>query len=79
MNYHTEKENLIRQTLSVLEQLSAQHILEVKDYADSLRKKLADKSLAKGMENLMSDAEAFSFLEEDEVEYSKEDLKRKFQ
>lgn len=79
MNYHTEKENLIRETLSVLEQLSTQHILKVKDYANSLRKKLAEKSLATGMENLMSDAEAFNFLEEDEVEYSKEDLKRKFQ
>ena len=75
MNSRTEKETLIRQTLSVLEKLSTKHIVEVKDYADALRKKFEEESLAGGMKKLMAESDSFSFLEEDEVEYSKGDLK----
>ena len=78
MNSRTEKETLIRQTLSVLEKLSTKHIVEVKDFADARRKKFEEESLAGGMKKLMADSDSFSFLEEDEVEYSREDLKKKF-
>ena len=72
------KEAIIQKTIEILEKLPSDKINEVSDFADFILKKYEEQLIQKGMEKLVSESEAFSFLQEEEDLYEEKDLKGKY-
>lgn len=72
------KAAIIEKTLKTLNTLPADKAEEVADFADFILKKHEEDTLQKGIYKLTADSEAFSFLNEEEVIYSKKDIKEKY-
>ena len=66
---------LIKKTLDSLSRLPDQRIQEVSDFVEFLVTKIDGKLITEGIQQLAADSKSFSFLEEEEVLYSKADLK----
>ena len=72
------KEAIIAKTVKTLNTLPADKAEEVADFADFILKKHEEDMLQKGIYKLTADSAAFSFLNEEEVIYSKKDIKEKY-
>ncbi|MBY5952805.1 MAG: hypothetical protein NXH89_02260 [Cyclobacteriaceae bacterium] len=72
------KEAIIQKTIEILEKLPSEKINEVSDFADFILKKYEEQLIQKGMEKIVSESEAFSFLQEEEDLYEEKDLKEKY-
>lgn len=72
------KQELINRTVETLKKLPEDRINEIADFADFLLKKYEEKVLQKGIENLVSESESFTFLHEEEDLYDENDLKEKY-
>jgi hypothetical protein len=72
------KQELINLTLEIVSKLPSEKILEVKDFADFMLKKLDDETLQKGLNELVSKSKSYEFLSEEEDLYTVEDLKEKY-
>lgn len=71
------RELIIEKTLQTLHKLPEDKAIEVADFADFILKKYEEQSLQEGIETLVSDSNAFNFLNEDENLYSIADIKEK--
>ncbi|RUA27884.1 MAG: hypothetical protein DSY77_16845 [Bacteroidetes bacterium] len=73
-----EKANLIQDTIDILDKMSDEKILEVKDYASYLLKKYKENMLQNGLIELANQSQSYKFLEQEEELYTVEDLKIKY-
>lgn len=72
------REKLIRKTMLHLSQLPNQKLQEVSDYAEALLQGIDQKMISDGMQQLVSDAKAFEFLNEEEDLYTVADVIEKY-
>ncbi len=72
------REIVIKKTIENLTRLPDQKLKEVSDFAEFLLYKIEGQLMTEGIQKLVSDSDTFKFLEEDEVIYSKDDLKEKY-
>lgn len=73
------KDTLINRTIRTMSKLPRDKAREVSDFADFMLKKYDDEILLKGIGKLVTDANAFYFLNEEEDLYTVEDMKEKYQ
>ncbi|WKK77820.2 hypothetical protein QYS49_12450 [Marivirga salinae] len=73
-----EKANLIQDTVDILDKMSDEKILEVKDYASYILKKYEEDMLQNGLTQLANQSQSYQFLEDEEDLYTVEDLKIKY-
>lgn len=69
------REEIIKDTLSTLQQLPDEKLWEVKDFAAFLLSKLDDRLLTEGIAHMASTSKSYTFLEEDENLYTLNDAK----
>ena len=72
------RETLIKKTFNTLSKLPQDKLKEVSDFADYILKRYDEEILQKGIEKLVSDSKAYSFLENEDELYFVEDLKEKY-
>lgn len=72
------RETLIKKTIKTISKLPQDQIQEVSDFADRILKEYEEHILQKGMEKLVSESNAFNFLQEEEPLYSVNDLKERY-
>ena len=70
------KKTLLLQVNKKLEQLSADKIIEVMDFAEFLISKTQASVDNETLLKMAATSDAFSFVNEDEVEYSLKDIKK---
>jgi len=70
-----KRELIIEKTMQALQQLPEDKAIEVADFADFILKKYEEQLMQKGIEKLVSDSDAFNFLNEEESLYSVADIK----
>ena len=72
------REAIIEKTLKTLNVLPVEKIEEVADFADFVLKRYEEYILQNGIYKIVEESEAFNFLNEEEVLYSKKDIKGKY-
>lgn len=72
------KEAIIEKTVRLLDGLAPEKVQEVADFAEYISIKQDESELQSGIQHLISNSDAFSFLNDDEDIYSINDLKEKF-
>ena len=72
------RETLIKKTFNTLSKLPQDKLKEVSDFDDYILKRYDEEILQKGIEKLVSDSKAYSFLENEDELYFVEDLKEKY-
>ena len=72
------KEAIIEKTLKTLNVLPAEKAEEIADFADYVLKKYEEHILQEGIYKIVEESDAFNFLNEEEVLYSKKDIKGKY-
>lgn len=72
------REMLIKQTLSAISKLPQEKINEIADFTNYILKKHEEELIQKGVQQLISDSKAFSFLSAEEEIYTIEDLKERY-
>jgi mRNA interferase MazF len=73
-----DRNNLIEPTIRKIKQLPETKIKETYDFAEFLLSKIDDQILQKGIQELASKSNVFSYLNEEEDLYSVNDLKEKY-
>lgn len=73
------REELIKDTVDNLRQLSDSRIQEVSDYVRFLASKIDDKIISQGIKKLVSTSKSYEFLQNEEELYQVSDLKEKYQ
>lgn len=68
---------IIEKTMAALQKLPDHKAQEVADFADFIMKKYDENTIQKGIEKIISDSEAFQFLNEEESLYNIEDVKER--
>jgi len=69
---------IIEKTLTALNKLPDTKGEEVADFADFMVKKTEEQNLQAGIEHLIENSDAFSFLKDEEDLYTLDDLKEKY-
>jgi len=72
------KEAIINETVQIINKLPKDKVEEIFDFAGFVLKKYEERLLTEGIRYLVSEADAFSFLHEEEDLYTLDDLKEKF-
>jgi hypothetical protein len=72
------KQALIENTIQTLNQLPAEKVDEVRDFAEYLLGKLDDSIISEGVQLLSSSSSALSYLNDEEDLYTVNDLKEKY-
>ncbi|MEB2775551.1 hypothetical protein SYJ56_09535 [Algoriphagus sp. D3-2-R+10] len=72
------KQELISKTVNILEQLPEDKIKEITEFADFILKRLDDKMLQDGINQLVEKGKPYDFLEKEEEIYTVEDLKERY-
>ena len=73
-----DRNDLIENTLLKIKQLPDTKIREINDFAEFLLRKIDDKILLQGIQELTSQSSAFSYLNDEEDLYSVNDLKERY-
>ena len=61
--------------IEIINQLPESKAEEISDFADSVIKRYEEQALTEGIQNIVSDSQAFEFLSKEEEIYSEKDLK----
>ena len=69
-----DREILIKDTLTKIQQLPDLRIQEINDFADFLLSKIEDSILLEGIQKLTSDSKSFEYLKNEEDLYSVNDI-----
>ena len=72
------KEAIINQTLQIINKLPQNKVEEVFDFATFVLKRYNEKLLIEGIQSIVSESDAFSFLKDEEDIYTLDDLKERF-
>lgn len=70
------KEQILKKTISKLQQLDKNTLKEADDFVDFLLARVSDKELTKEIQNQAEEGETFTFLEDEEELYTVHDLKK---
>jgi hypothetical protein len=73
------REDLIKDTIKKLRQLSDSRIQEVSDYVSFLSSKIDDKIISEGIKTLTSSSKSYEFLNDEEELYQMSDIKEKYE
>jgi hypothetical protein len=73
-----ERKELIENTLFKIKQLPDVKIKEINDFVEFLLMKIDDQILQHGIQDLASNSETFSYLNDEEDLYSVNDLKERY-
>ena len=73
------REELIKDTVEKLQQLSDSRIQEVSDYVSFLASKMDDKIITEGIKTLASTSKSYEFLQNEEDLYQVTDIKEIYQ
>ena len=69
---------MIKKTIEQLEKLPDHRLQEASDFVEFLVSRMNDGLLVEGMKEMASTSKAFSFLEEEKIEYKISDLKERY-
>lgn len=72
------RQAIIEHTIQVINQLPEEKAEQISDFADFLFKRYEEQLLTKTIQHYTETGEAFQFLMEDDVEYTKADIKEFF-
>jgi dimeric dUTPase (all-alpha-NTP-PPase superfamily) len=72
-----DRNDLIENAILKIRQLSDEKIREIDDFAEFLLMKTDDKILRQGIQELVSESNAFNYLNEEDL-YSVNDLKERY-
>ena len=72
------REALINKTLKSLSQLPSDKVREVSDFTEYILKKYEEETLQSGIAKLVSDSNAFQYLNDDEDLYTVNDIIEKY-
>ena len=72
------REALIKKTIDNLAKLPDQNLKEVSDFAEFLLSKIENQMITEGIQKLITDSQAFKFLDDEEEIYSSDDLKQRY-
>jgi hypothetical protein len=72
------KQTLIENTIQTLNQLPAEKVDEVRDFAEYLLSKFDDSIISEGLQQLSSSSSALNYLNEEEDLYTVNNLKEKY-
>ena len=72
------REDIIKDTIKKLNQLSDNRLQEVSDYVSFLSAKIDDKIISDGIKSLTSNSKTYEFLHDDEDLYQVNDVKEKY-
>jgi hypothetical protein len=72
------RETLIKKAIDNISKLPDQKLREVSDFAEFLLNKFENQLVTEGIQKLVSNSNAFKFLEDEEDLYSEKDLKEKY-
>lgn len=73
------REELIKDTVEKLGQLSDAKLQEVSDYVSFFASKIDDKIVSEGIKTLASTSKTYEFLQSEEELYQLSDIKEKYQ
>ena len=73
------REELIKDTIKKLRELSDSRIQEVSDYVSFLASKFDDKIISEGIKTLVSSSKSYEFLQDEEDLYQVSDIKEKYE
>lgn len=73
------RQEIIKDTIEKLNQLSDNRLQEVFDYVSFLASKIDDKIISDGIKSLTSNSKAYEFLRDEEDLYQVNDVKEKYQ
>lgn len=73
-----KREILIQDTLNKIQKLPDSKVQEINDFAEFLLRKIDDKILLEGIQNLASNSKTFEYLNNEENLYSLNDIKEKY-
>jgi hypothetical protein len=69
------KQIIIERTLNALNQLPEDKAAEISDFADFVFKRYEEQQITKGIQKMVSESQAFDFLNHEEEIYTLADLK----
>jgi hypothetical protein len=69
------KQAIIERTINAINQLPEDKAKEISEFADFIAKRYEEQKLSIGIQQLSSNSDAFSFLDNEEELYSETDLK----
>ena len=69
------KREIIEQTLKIIDHLPEDKATEISDFADFVFKRYEEQRLTAGIQKMVSESQAFDFLDNEEDIYSLSDLK----
>jgi len=72
------KQAIIDRTIKIINQLPESKAEEISDFADFVIKRYEEQTLTEGIQNIVSNSQAFDFLDNQEETYSEKDLKEIF-
>jgi hypothetical protein len=72
------RQELIDNTILILNKLPEKKIEEVSNYAEFLLSKIDDKIILRGIQKLANQSKSYKFLEEEEDLYTVNDLKERY-
>jgi hypothetical protein len=73
-----ERDMLLRKTLEGLSKLPDPKLQEASDFVDFLLSRIENRILTEGIQQMVSDSNSFSFLEEEKAIYQISDLKERY-
>lgn len=72
------RQAIIERTLKAINQLPEEKAEEISDFAEFMMKQYEEQQLAKGIQRLTANSQAFDFLSTEEDLYTEDDLKEKY-
>lgn len=69
------KKELIEKTIAALEQLPADKVAEISDFADFMLQRNEDRQITEGIASLSIQSKSYDFLDEEEDLYTLNDVK----
>ena len=73
------REELIKDTIKNLRELSDSRIQEVSDYVNFLASKIDDKIISEGIKTLTSISKSYEFFQDEEELYQVSDIKERYE
>lgn len=70
-----DRQLIIERTMKAISQLPEDKAAEISDFADFVFKRYEEQQITKGIQKMISESQAFNFLNDEEEIYSLADLK----
>lgn len=71
------RQAIIENTIKIINQLPEEKASEISDFAEFINRKYEEQLITKNIQKILSESNAFSFLNDEENLYSLDDIKEK--